>query len=160
VVNKVHSAITLTNHENSSIPDTRSVPRDLSDGLTVVTAFFDIGGFQKGNGGSQFTPRLYRDWARVFARLESPTIIFVDSEEFRRYFAELRALHLRANLTVIRLLDRRQVFNATMFYRILERRFTISGRTVPYWSALRARTEHFIHQAKDLSASAQKMSCV
>ena len=104
--------VPFTSNDNWSVPVIRG---NLSDGLTVVTAFFDIGAFQKGNGGSQFTPRLYRGWARVFARLESPTVIFVDSEEFRRYFAELRALRLRANLTVIQLLDRQQVLKCLPF---------------------------------------------
>jgi len=81
----------------------------LTDGLTVVTAYFNIGKFQKGNGGSYFTPQLYRNWARVFARLKSPTVIFVDSEEYRRYFSELRSIHLPANMTVVQLLDRQQV---------------------------------------------------
>jgi len=91
-----------------------NLARRLSDGLTVVTAYFNIGEFQKGNGGAQFTPRRYREWARVFARVDSPTIIFVDCDETRRYFGELRA-HLRANLTVIRQLDRHQVGNRDAF---------------------------------------------
>jgi len=106
----------FTNSANTCIPrhytllnSAEMIPDSLSDGLTVVTAFFNIGKFQKGNGGRQFSARLYRDWARVFARLESPTVIFVDSDEFRRHFAELRSLHLPDNLTVIRQLDRQQV---------------------------------------------------
>lgn len=106
-----HVTFSGGNRNNTTSPEPWSSPRNLTDGLTVVTAFFNIGPFQKGNGGRQFTSRLYRDWARVFSRLESPTVIFVDCEEFRRYFAELRALHLRANLTVIRLLDRQQMWS-------------------------------------------------
>jgi len=94
-----------------------------TEGMTVVTAFFDLGSFQKGNSGPQFTPDLYRQWAQVFARLESPTVIFVDSEEDRRYFAGLRQLHLPANMTVIQLLDRRQVSDFIRYSRLFLRCF-------------------------------------
>jgi len=83
----------------------------LSDDLTVVTAYFDLGKIHKGNGNLYYTSQLYRDWARVFARLNSPTVIFVDSEVNRRYFKELRALHVPANKTVVRQLNRQQVNN-------------------------------------------------
>ena len=52
----------------------------LNDDVTIVTAFFDIGGFQKGSKkGRMFTPKLYQEWMIVFKYLNNPLYVYVDS---------------------------------------------------------------------------------
>ena len=58
--------------------------------MTVVTAFFDIGTFQKGPD-QHFTFSLYLDWAASFQYLLNPLVVYTDSVLFRDRIAELRS---------------------------------------------------------------------
>ena len=40
-------------------------PLNLSEELTVVTAFFNIGEFAKGRTDVVFTPNLYKEWLKA-----------------------------------------------------------------------------------------------
>ncbi|XP_041371211.1 uncharacterized protein LOC121384742 isoform X2 [Gigantopelta aegis] len=57
--------------------------------MTVVTAFFDIGTFQKGPHGN-FSFSLYHDWAASFQYLRNPLVVYTDSVPFRNRIAHLR----------------------------------------------------------------------
>ena len=51
--------------------------------LTIVTAFWDIGSFQKGPDESRiFSKELYMEWLRAFKFMNNPLVIFTDSYDF------------------------------------------------------------------------------
>ncbi|KAK7087317.1 hypothetical protein V1264_021386 [Littorina saxatilis] len=62
-------------------------PRDNTD-VTIVTAFFDLGTFQKGEKlqNIHYTPQKYLEWARAFRYLQNPLLIFTDSSEMEDCF--------------------------------------------------------------------------
>ena len=63
-----------------------------NDNITVVTAFFDIGVFQKGSSPkTKFSPMLYFQWARIFKYLVNPLVVYTDSKEFQRQMRILRS---------------------------------------------------------------------
>lgn len=49
---------------------------DNNNGLTVVTAYFNIRSFQKGDRSTIFTSSLYRKRMTVFACIENPLVVF------------------------------------------------------------------------------------
>ena len=80
----------------------------LNDGLTVVTAYFDIGSFAKGSPDIKYTPTLYMNWLQVFGLIESRVIGFFDTDEHLDKFIKLRQ-RFPSNLTVAHKLNRSQV---------------------------------------------------
>ena len=61
---------------------------------TVVTAFFDLGSFQKGRGADYLTPEHYFKWSRVFRLMRNPLVVYTDSVKFQQHM-----LNIRANFT-------------------------------------------------------------
>jgi len=54
--------------------------------LTIVTAYFDIGKFQKKRLRKGFrTPELYRKWFTVFAQIKNPVVAYFDDAEYADY---------------------------------------------------------------------------
>jgi hypothetical protein len=84
-----------------------------ADELTVVTAYFNIGSFGKGLPDNKFTPDLYAQWLRVFARIESPVIGYFDTDEYANRFVQLRR-RLPSNMTVVHRINRTRVSRATV----------------------------------------------
>ena len=71
-------------------PVNHSVNMDrLEDKVTVVTAFLDLGTFKKGDLHT-FSPGLYREWIKVFHRIENPVVAFFDNERDVKMFQVLR----------------------------------------------------------------------
>jgi len=88
------------------IPDV-DIDRLLSDELTVVTAFFDIGPFQKGPGGPTLSSAAYRRWMSVFARLDNPLVAYFDQPSDVELMRIYRQRH-PVNRTRIVLVDRQK----------------------------------------------------
>jgi hypothetical protein len=81
------------------------VDRLSSDELTVVTAFFDIGSFEKGAGGPTMSSAVYQRWMSIFARISNPVVAYFDQLSN----ADLMRLYRRglpANRTRVVLIDR------------------------------------------------------
>ena len=62
----------------------------LSEEVTIVTMYLDIGEFQKGEGSDIFTPTLYHRWMKIFAAIENPVVAFFDNVKDKEYFENLR----------------------------------------------------------------------
>ena len=59
--------------------------------MTVVTAYFNLGNFQKGDTQpANFTPYLYHSWIHVFARVENPVIAYFEEDEDIQQFRRIR----------------------------------------------------------------------
>ncbi|XP_050397814.1 uncharacterized protein LOC126815861 [Patella vulgata] len=61
----------------------------ISSDITIVTAYFDIGTFQKGMLRT-FTSTKYKRWMESIKRIENPLIAFTDSQEIVEKVKELR----------------------------------------------------------------------
>lgn len=75
--------------------------------LTIVTSFWDIGSFQKGDHHI-FSPSMYEEWAKVYGFLLNPLIIFTDSKHFKNLMSELR--HDRQGLTKVIYMKKRKLW--------------------------------------------------
>ena len=62
-------------------------PQDLSEELTVVTAYFNIGEFAKGDHDVVFTPNLYKEWlkAGIIVKCRPSAVFAVDLFAFVRF---------------------------------------------------------------------------
>ncbi|XP_041348323.1 uncharacterized protein LOC121367929 [Gigantopelta aegis] len=59
--------------------------------ITIVTAYFNLGRFRKGNEGNVFGPGLYQTWASVYRYMENPVILYTDSDDFADVFTKIRS---------------------------------------------------------------------
>ncbi|XP_046572205.1 uncharacterized protein LOC124280344 isoform X1 [Haliotis rubra] len=84
----------------------------LSDDVTIITAYFNLGKFTKGIGYS-YTPRLYTQWMQVFARLNNPLVVFTDSQDVYNHFVKLRQ-NFSSNQSKIILLERRKLWSFSL----------------------------------------------
>ena len=50
--------------------------------LTIVTAYFDIGTFQKETNRETRRPESYFQWSKLFQYLRNPLVVYTDSEKF------------------------------------------------------------------------------
>lgn len=71
----------------------------LSTNVTVVTAYFNLGSFIKGDV-DLFRPELYRRWMTVFSRINNPVVAYFDTDNDAAYFEIVRS-KLPAHLTKI-----------------------------------------------------------
>jgi len=69
--------------------------------LTVVTAYFNIGEFWKGAGGALMSPRVYRKWLTVFARIENPVVAYFDNADDAALMKVLRKRHPKTRVIVV-----------------------------------------------------------
>jgi len=92
----------------TSILETEVVKSELSDALTIVTAYFSIGKFSKGSEYAVRKPATsYLKWINAFSRLDSPVVAFFDTD-----YAADAFRRLRRNLpTLIRKVNRSEVNN-------------------------------------------------
>ncbi|XP_048728601.2 uncharacterized protein LOC125646398 [Ostrea edulis] len=77
--------------------------------LTIVTAYWDLGTFQKGAGGKlHFSTNTYFAWAKTFKYLVNPLVVYTDSKEFKNLMEKLRADHI--NTTKIYFMNRAELW--------------------------------------------------
>jgi len=92
----------------TSTLQTKVAKSELSDELTIVTAYFSIGHFSKDAKSRVRTPgATYLKWINAFSRIDNPVVAYFDADEtvdaFRR---------VRRNLpTLIRKVNRSEVYN-------------------------------------------------
>ena len=91
----------------------------INDEITVVTAYFDLGRFQKGEGRKYYTPSLYRNWMKVFGRIKNVVVAYLETDQDIRYLKSLRA-HLPSNLTVIHHMNRKKMWSFSLRSKIKE----------------------------------------
>lgn len=77
--------------------------KSCTDGVTVVTAYFFIPKFIKGGGKNYFSNQTYFNWAKVFANIVNPLVVYTDSESFVQLMTDARKG--RANVTKIFKID-------------------------------------------------------
>lgn len=76
--------------------------------VTIVTAYWNLGTFQKGVGGLKFSTNTYFKWASTFKYLVNPLVVYTDCNEFKELMETLRSDRL--NNTMIYLLNRTELW--------------------------------------------------
>merc|ERR1712018_755809 len=66
---------------NTNNEDIGSKNISLSNNVTIVTAFFDIGTLVKGNKDNVRSPSKYKEWMSIFRYIENPLYAYVDTIE-------------------------------------------------------------------------------
>ena len=89
--------------------------QDLRDDVTIVTAYFNLGTFQKGElAFRKFSPSLYRTWMKIFGKIRNPVVAYFD-DDTSVYFEKLRAVGgLTSNLTRVTRIEREKLWSFTL----------------------------------------------
>ena len=88
------------------------------DGITVVTAYFNIGSFIKGKPDLVLTPDTYRNWMSTFELVDNPVVAYFDDEGDLRHMAAIRRRRLPENRTRLVLVRRSELWAFRMVPRI------------------------------------------
>ena len=88
----------------------------LSSQVTVVTAYFNIGSFQKGDIDT-YTPKHYLRWMTVFSRISNSLVVYLDTDESINYFKIVRS-SLPKHLTKIIKISRENLWSFNLESRI------------------------------------------
>ena len=77
-----------------------SIP--ILDEVTVVTAYINIGSFQKGSSKHQnFTTDLYYHWMETFSQMNNPVVAFFDHKQDAEIFKKIRGNKMNSTQVVI-----------------------------------------------------------
>lgn len=100
--------------KNSTVP--QYVPSfnlsTLTEDVTVVTAYFNLGSFVKGMSDVYGT-KLYHHWMTVFARITNPVVFYVDTDNEANLFSIIRS-HQPKNRTRIVRVDRKDLWSFSL----------------------------------------------
>ena len=75
-----------------------------SNDITVVTAYFDLGDFQKGHQGF-YKSSTYREWMKILGKIKNKLVVYLEKAEDMEYVAKIRK-HLPPSMTVIHQVQR------------------------------------------------------
>ncbi|XP_061162548.1 uncharacterized protein LOC133171765 [Saccostrea echinata] len=107
VLKRIISSMNLNSPMNLSQNSVNS--SENTSNVTVVTAFWNLGTFQKGSTGKlHFSTNTYFLWASSFRYLVNPLVVYTDSKEFKELMEKLRADQI--NTTIIYLINRTDVW--------------------------------------------------
>ncbi|XP_029635374.1 uncharacterized protein LOC115210785 isoform X3 [Octopus sinensis] len=63
---------------------------NLSNDITVLTAYFNIGAFAKGSVRIKFTPSNYYEWMSAYGKMRNNLVVYTDDERTYKTFQKLR----------------------------------------------------------------------
>ena len=82
-----------------------------TDDVTLVTAYFDIGSFQKGTmKGNTYSPGKYAAWMEVFEFIDNPLYVYVDNTKFSDFFKVIRENSNLFHKTKFIIVDRKNLW--------------------------------------------------
>ena len=90
------------------------------DDLTVVTMYLNIGNFRKGHTVVVYTPNRYKNWMRVFGRIQNPVVAFFDNSSHAEFFLNMRGNYTSSSTKVILLEDRNDLWAFRIMPKIQE----------------------------------------
>ena len=127
--------------------------RNGSHATTVVSAYFNIGSFDKGDGGVVFTQELYHLWMTSFALIKNPVVVYLEGDEDIALFKQIRKV-LPDNLTLVVKIQRNELWAFRLIphiRKIFEKAFYprhLPNTVVPaYSSAMHAKYELMLRTA-------------
>ncbi|XP_048747001.2 uncharacterized protein LOC125659385 isoform X2 [Ostrea edulis] len=77
------------NHQNKTAEFLDSI-KGTNRSITVVTAYFNIGRFPKGNPSQVRTSETYNTWMKTFQYLKNPVVFYTDDKAYADFFVALR----------------------------------------------------------------------
>ncbi|CAI9720700.1 Hypothetical predicted protein [Octopus vulgaris] len=83
---------------------------NLSNEITVLTAYFNIGSFAKGVFRRQYTPNIYYKWMSVFRNMTNNVIFYTNDMIAYKYFQKLRE-NLPKERTKIFLINKKELWS-------------------------------------------------
>ncbi|XP_064639394.1 uncharacterized protein LOC135494952 [Lineus longissimus] len=110
---------TTTTTEETSATSEATAEASVDTEVTVVTAYFDLGSFEKGSPNNVFTKQKYYGWMKTFQNIQNPLVGYFDTNETFNVFKKLRA-HLPANHTRLFLVERSQLWSFSLRDQINE----------------------------------------
>lgn len=84
----------------------------LTEDVTVVTAYFNLGNFVKGMS-DVYGAKLYHHWMTVFGRITNPVVFYVDADNEANLFGIIRS-HQPKNHTQIVRVDRKDLWSFSL----------------------------------------------
>uniref|UniRef100_A0A0L8G3V9 Uncharacterized protein n=1 Tax=Octopus bimaculoides TaxID=37653 RepID=A0A0L8G3V9_OCTBM len=83
---------------------------NLSNEISVLTAYFNLGSFAKGNPGHKYTPNVYYKWMSVFGSMTNNLIVYTDDKTAYKYFQKLRR-NFPKERTKLFLIDKKELWS-------------------------------------------------
>ena len=76
---------------------------DTNKKVTLVTAYFDIGEFQKGPKESKTQgPNNYMNWMKAFSKIDNPVVVFLDDDKYVDMLKNIRGESLSSQTQIIK----------------------------------------------------------
>ena len=73
------------------LPDLEIKEEELSDDITLVTAYINIGSFLNDDQRVEYKPEMYHKWMTVFSRIENPVVAYMTHDADIEIFKRIRA---------------------------------------------------------------------
>ncbi|XP_062620311.1 uncharacterized protein LOC134281899 [Saccostrea cucullata] len=81
----------------------------IHENMTIITAFWDLGSFRKGNGSLEYSAIDYMDWSSVFQRMVNPLVVYTDCLNFKMIMEKYRESF--PNKTKVIIIERRKFWS-------------------------------------------------
>ena len=108
------------NHPRPQHNNSNSYFKSRNSGVTVVTAYFNLGRFQKGEDGSTFfEPNLYMHWLKLFSKIQNPVVAYFDTRQAYDYFKSIRS-NFPSNRTKIVLISRNELWSFGLYDKMMK----------------------------------------
>ncbi|XP_048247476.1 uncharacterized protein LOC124147819 isoform X5 [Haliotis rufescens] len=103
----------IDNKTNKILSQSIDDPSLLKPEITVVTAYFNIGSFAKGQTSNVHTPSRYMHWMKVFGRIRNNLVAYTDSRDAFNLLTNLRR-KFPSNMTKVFLIDRANLWSFSL----------------------------------------------
>ncbi|XP_048247473.1 uncharacterized protein LOC124147819 isoform X2 [Haliotis rufescens] len=103
----------IDNKTNKILSQSIDDPSLLKPEITVVTAYFNIGSFAKGQTSNVHTPSRYMQWMKVFGRIRNNLVAYTDSRDAFNLLTNLRR-KFPSNMTKVFLIDRANLWSFSL----------------------------------------------
>ncbi|XP_071085616.1 uncharacterized protein [Haliotis cracherodii] len=103
----------IDNKTNKILSQSIDDPSLLKPEITVVTAYFNIGSFAKGDASNVHTPNRYMHWMKVFGRIRNNLVAYTDSRDTFNLLTNLRR-KFPSNMTKVFLIDRANLWSFSL----------------------------------------------
>ena len=101
-------------HDRQAVPLPLTPNDELIDDVTIVTAYINLGEFQKGDT-QKFGPGLYNKWMASFSNLSNPVVAFME-EEHVELFRNVR--RKQVNNTIVKAITTQELWAFSLKHRV------------------------------------------
>ena len=119
ITTMMHSHPNLLSPSNDSLFILQYTDATLTNQITVVTAYFNIGNFPKATPRSMRKPDTYHQWMKIFAKIRNPTVFYLDTDMEIKMIQNIRS-NLHPNLTKVVKISRSDLWSFSLKAKIAE----------------------------------------